>query len=74
MPTESDTASTTGIKVQFPAEQPLSFASMKPKAGWTYTVTKAKLTAPVTTDDGQVTDYTSVIAGADREPVGTRTD
>lgn len=61
VPTESDTASTTGIKVQFPADQPLAFVSVKPKAGWTYTVTKAKLPTPVKTDDGEVTDYTSVI-------------
>lgn len=61
VPTESDTASTTGIKVQFPADQPLAFASVKPKSGWTYTVTKAKLPTPVKTDDGEVTDYTSVI-------------
>lgn len=73
VPTESDTASTTGIKVQFPADQPLAFASVKPKAGWTYTVTKAKLPTPVKTDDGEVTDYTSVIdwkasAGAGIKP------
>jgi uncharacterized protein YcnI len=61
VPTESDTASTTGLKVQFPADQPLAFASIKPKAGWTYTVTKAKLAKPVTTDDGELTDYTSVV-------------
>jgi periplasmic copper chaperone A len=61
VPTESDTASTTGLKVQFPADQPLAFASVKPKAGWTYEVTKAKLPAPVKTGDGEVTEYTSVI-------------
>jgi uncharacterized protein YcnI len=61
VPTESDSASTTGITVQFPAEQPLAFASVKPKARWTYTVTKAKLATPVKTDDGEVTEYTSVI-------------
>ena len=61
VPTESDTASTTGLKVQFPADAPLAFASVKPKAGWTYTVTKAKLPTPVKTDDGEITDYTSVI-------------
>ena len=35
VPTESATAFTTGLKVQFPASQPLSFASVKPKPGWT---------------------------------------
>ena len=61
VPTESDTASTTGLKVQFPAAQPLSSVSVMPKAGWTYTVTKAKLPTPVRTDDGEVTDYIAVI-------------
>lgn len=62
VPTESDTASTTGVKVQLPASQPLGSVSVKPKAGWAYTVTRAKLASPITTDDGdQVTDYPSVI-------------
>jgi uncharacterized protein len=61
VPTESATASTTGLKVQFPAGQPLPFTSIKPKAGWTYRVTKATLPTPVKTDDGEVTEYTSVI-------------
>lgn len=61
VPTESDTASTTGVTVQFPADQPLAFASVRPKAGWTYTVTKATPAAPVKTGDGEVTEYTSVI-------------
>lgn len=61
VPTESATASTTGLKVQLPADTPLSFLSVKPKAGWTYTVTRAKLATPVKTDDGDVTDYPSVV-------------
>ena len=61
VPTESDTASTTGLKVQFPAGQPLAFTSVKPKAGWTYTVTKAKLASPVPGEGGDITEATSVI-------------
>jgi periplasmic copper chaperone A len=61
VPTESDTASTTGLKVQFPADQPLSFVSVKPKAGWTYRVTRAKLPAPAQSHGTEITDYTSVI-------------
>lgn len=74
VPTESATASTTVVKVQLPASQPFGSVSVKPKAGWTYTVTRAKLAAPITTDDGdQVTDYPSVIgwkaaAGAGIKP------
>lgn len=61
VPTESDTASTTGVKVQFPADQPLSFVSVKPKTGWTYTVTRAKLATPIESHGTQITDHTSVI-------------
>jgi len=61
VPTESDSASTTGLKVQFPADQPLSFVSVKPMAGWTYTVTRAKLPTPIDSHGTQITDYTSVI-------------
>lgn len=61
VPTESPTASTTGLKVQLPADAPFGFLSVKPKAGWTYTVTRAKLDTPIKTDDGDVTDYPSVV-------------
>jgi uncharacterized protein YcnI len=61
VPTESETASTTGLKVQLPADQPLASVSVKPKAGWTYTTQTAKLATPIETDDGQVTEAVSVI-------------
>jgi uncharacterized protein YcnI len=61
VPTESDTASTVGLKVQFPADQPLAFASVKPHPGWTYKTTTAKLAAPIKTDEGDVTEAVSVI-------------
>jgi uncharacterized protein YcnI len=71
VPTESDTASTTGLKVQFPADHPLASVSVKPKSGWTYTVTKAKLATPLKTDDGdEVTDYTSVVEWKAAGPAG----
>ena len=61
VPTESDTASTTGLKVQFPADQPLTSLRVKPKAGWTYTITRAKLDTPIESHGRQVTDYPSVV-------------
>jgi periplasmic copper chaperone A len=61
VPTESDTASTTGLKVQLPADTPLLSVSVKPKAGWTYTVTRAKLPTPVDSHGEQVTDYPAVV-------------
>ena len=62
VPTESDTASTVGLKVQFPADTPLASVLVKPIPGWTYTVTRSKLAQPVKDDDGEeVTDYPSVV-------------
>ena len=61
VPTESDTASTVGVKVQLPTDEPLASVSVQPKDGWIYTVTKSTLATPITTDDGQVTDAISEI-------------
>jgi periplasmic copper chaperone A len=62
MPNEVDNANATELRVQLPADQPLASVSVKPQAGWTYTVTRAKLATPLTDDDGnQVTDYPSIV-------------
>lgn len=61
VPTESATASTTGIKVQLPTDHPIASVSVQPLTGWTYQVTKAKLTTPITTDDGTLTEAVSEI-------------
>jgi uncharacterized protein YcnI len=62
MPNETDNANATELMVQLPADQPLASVSVKPQAGWAYTVTRAKLPQPITDDDGnQVTDYPSVV-------------
>jgi periplasmic copper chaperone A len=62
MPNETDNANATELKVQLPADQPLASVAVKPEPGWSYTVTRAKLSQPITDDDGnQVTDYVSVI-------------
>src|SRR5439155_6693075 len=61
VPTESETASTVGIKVQLPTDQPLGSVSVRPHAGWTYTTQKAKLSTPIKTDDGEVSEAVSVV-------------
>jgi periplasmic copper chaperone A len=73
VPTESETASTVGLKVQMPANQPLAVAAVQPKPGWTHTVTTTKLAKPIQTDDGPVSEAPSVIewkasAGAGIKP------
>ncbi len=61
VPTESETASTVGLKVQLPPNQPLAEAAVQPKPGWTHTVTTTKLATPIQTDDGPVSEAPSVI-------------
>ena len=55
VPTESETASTTKLKVQLPTDHPIASVSVQPHVGWSYKVTTSKLATPITTDDGQLT-------------------
>ncbi len=61
VPTESDTAATTGLTVQLPTDTPIASVTVQPKPGWTWRATRTKLGTPVTTDDGQVTEAISRI-------------
>ena len=61
VPTESATASTTEVTVTMPSRTPIASAIVQPVAGWTATVTTAKLAKPITTDDGQVSTFVSRI-------------
>lgn len=61
VPTESDTLSTTGIKLALPTHHPFASVAVQPKAGWTYTVKKTTLSTPVQSDDGPVTDVISEV-------------
>lgn len=53
VPNERDKASTVKVAVRIPAG--ISFVSFQPKAGWTRTVTMAKLSTPVKTNGGAIT-------------------
>jgi len=62
VPSESDTASTTGLLITFPAATPFTSVSVQPKAGWTAKVTKKPLPHPLTDDDGgTITDYVAQV-------------
>jgi uncharacterized protein YcnI len=50
VPTESDTASTTKVQVQLPADTPFAFVSTKPHPGWTVATTERKLAHPITAE------------------------
>ncbi len=61
VPNESDSASTTGLKVQLPPSQPLASVSVLAVPGWTYKVTKAKLATPISSGGASITEAVSVI-------------
>ena len=61
VPTESDKASTTGLKVQLPVDNPIASVAIQPKAGWTYTVQTGKPATPLSSDDGPVTEIVTEI-------------
>jgi uncharacterized protein YcnI len=62
VPNESDTASTTRIRIQVPTDHPLASLSIQPVPGWTATLTRAPLDPPVTDDDGnKITEAVSVV-------------
>ena len=62
VPSESETASTTGLTVTFPTNTPFVEADTQPMTGWKETVTTAKLAKPITTDDGQVSAYVTTVS------------
>ncbi len=51
VPNEED-AKTVKVEVKFPEEPAIADASVQPVAGWKVAVKKAKLTTPITTDEG----------------------
>ncbi len=61
VPTESATASTTKLSVNIPTEHPIASVSIQPHPGWSFTVRQTKLSPPINTDDGPVTQAVSQI-------------
>lgn len=62
VPSESATASTTGLRITFPAATPFTSVDVQPKAGWHATVTKKPLAHPQKNDDGDlITEYVASV-------------
>ncbi len=61
VPTESDTASTVGLKLQLPTDTPIASVLVQPIAGWTFTATSTTLAKPIVTDDGNITSAVTEI-------------
>ncbi|MGY1590529.1 YcnI family protein [Geodermatophilus sp. SYSU D00708] len=56
MPSESDTARTTSLRVQLPADTPFAFVSVKPVPGWTAATTTSQLPTPVEAEGTTITE------------------
>jgi uncharacterized protein YcnI len=61
VPDESDSASTVGLKVQLPTDHPIAGVLVSPMPGWTAKITNTKLSTPIKTDDGDITEVVSEI-------------
>ena len=61
VPTESDTASTTSLRVQLPSDTPLAFVSIKPVPGWTATTTTTELSPPVEAEGTTISEAVTEI-------------
>jgi periplasmic copper chaperone A len=61
VPTESDTASTTGLQVRLPTDTPITDVLVRPTPGWTHTQNTIKLAKPISTDDGDITEAVAEI-------------
>jgi uncharacterized protein YcnI len=61
VPNEKDNANTTKLEVALPADQPIASVSTKPIPGWTAVAEKTKLTTPIKSDDGDITEAVTKI-------------
>jgi periplasmic copper chaperone A len=56
VPSESDTAKTTSLRVQLPTDTPFAFVSVKPVPGWTATATTTTLDTPVEAEGATISE------------------
>ena len=71
VPTESDTASTTGLVIELPADAPITSVSVQPVPGWSAKLERRQLTTPIQTNHGEVDNVVSQITWtADSEQDG----
>jgi uncharacterized protein len=61
VPDESEAARTVGLKVRLPGDTTIASVLVQPKPGWTASVSNTKLSTPIKTDDGEITEAVSEI-------------
>jgi uncharacterized protein YcnI len=55
VPNEEDSAATVKFEIDLPVDRPIAAVNLEPVAGWTAVATTSKLTTPIKSDDGEVT-------------------
>ncbi|GAB3138666.1 YcnI family protein [Micromonospora sonneratiae] len=68
VPTESDTASTTKVEVNLPADAPIASVTTMPVPGWSVAVEKRKVDPPLEVHGSQVTEAVSKITWTTTDP------
>ncbi|ARC58187.1 hypothetical protein AS850_13970 [Frondihabitans sp. 762G35] len=71
-PTESATASTVKLEVDFPTDHPFTSVSYQPLVGWTAEVVTSTLPKPVTTSDGTITKGVTKVVWTASEGAGIK--
>ena len=61
VPNERDDAGTTKVRVDLPLDHPVASVSVRPLPGWKVEVEKKKLSTPVKTGDGELTEAVATI-------------
>jgi len=69
VPTESETASTTKVRISLPKERPFAFVSAQPKPGWKVEIAKAKLDEPITSHGTTLTEAVSTVTWTSTEGI-----
>lgn len=55
VPNEQQSADTTKVEIDLPADHPIASVSVRPQPGWNVKVEKAKLATPLKSDDAEIT-------------------
>ena len=61
VPNEEDSSKTTKVEVFFPTDHPIAGVSAEAKPGWDVAIETTKLSKPIHTDDGEISDVVSKV-------------
>jgi uncharacterized protein YcnI len=61
VPNEEDNSTTTKVELFLPTDHPIAGVAVEPKPGWNVNTETTKLSKPIHTDDGDITDVVSKV-------------